>query len=148
MGIFSRLNDIINSNLNSILDRAEDPEKMIRLIIQEMEETLVEVRSSSARVIADKKDAQRRLGRLEAEAEDWEAKARLALEKGREDLARAALGEKQGLLDEIKIVEQEFNALDDHLAHLSEEIGQLQTKLNDAKAKQKPGQRMRDTLAG
>jgi len=110
---------------------------MIRLIIQEMEETLVEVRSSSARVIADKKDAQRRLGRLETEADDWEAKARLALEKGREDLARAALGEKQGLLDEIKIVQQEFHALDDHLAHLSEEIGQLQTKLNDAKAKQK-----------
>ena len=137
MGIFSRLSDIINSNLNSILDRAEDPEKMIRLIIQEMEETLVEVRSSSARVIADKKDALRRLSRLESEAEDWEAKARLALEKGREDLARAALGEKQGLLDEIKIVQQEFNALDDHLAHLSEEIGQLQTKLNDAKAKQK-----------
>ena len=137
MGIFSRLSDIINSNLNSILDRAEDPEKMIRLIIEEMEETLVEVRSSSARVIADKKDAQRRLGRLEAEADDWEAKARLALEKGREDLARAALGEKQGLLDETKIVQQEFNALDDHLAHLSEEIGQLQTKLNDAKAKQK-----------
>jgi len=137
MGIFSRLSDIINSNLNSILDRAEDPEKMIRLIIQEMEETLVEVRSSSARVIADKKDAQRRLGRLETEADDWEAKARLALEKGREDLARAALGEKQGLLDEIKIVQQEFHALDDHLAHLSEEIGQLQTKLNDAKAKQK-----------
>lgn len=137
MGIFSRLSDIINSNLNSILDRAEDPEKMIRLIIQEMEETLVEVRSSSARVIADKKDAQRRLDRLQAEAGDWEAKARLALEKGREDLARAALSEKQGLLDEIKVVEQEFNALDDHLAHLSEEIAQLQTKLNDAKAKQK-----------
>jgi phage shock protein A len=137
MGIFSRLSDIINSNLNSILDRAEDPEKMIRLIIQEMEETLVEVRSSSARVIADKKDAQRRLDRLEGEAEDWEKKARLALEKGREDLARAALAEKQGLLDEIKIVNQEFTALDDHLAHLSEEVGQLQTKLNDAKAKQK-----------
>ncbi|MDX1341486.1 MAG: phage shock protein PspA [Reinekea sp.] len=137
MGIFSRLSDIINSNLNAILDRAEDPEKMIRLIIQEMEETLVEVRSSSARVIADKKDAQRRLSRLEGEAEDWEAKARLALEKGREDLARAALAEKQGLLDETKVVKQEFHALDDHLAHLSEEIGQLQTKLNDAKAKQK-----------
>ncbi|EAR07843.1 phage shock protein PspA [Reinekea blandensis] len=137
MGIFSRLSDIINSNLNAILDRAEDPEKMIRLIIQEMEETLVEVRSSSARVIADKKDAQRRLDRLQSEADDWEGKARLALEKGREDLARAALSEKQGLLDEIKVVEQEFNALDDHLAHLSEEIAQLQTKLNDAKAKQK-----------
>jgi len=85
MGIFSRLSDIINSNLNSILDRAEDPEKMIRLIIQEMEETLVEVRSSSARVIADKKDAQRRLDRIQGEADDWEAKARLALEKQRED---------------------------------------------------------------
>lgn len=137
MGIFSRLSDIINSNLNAILDRAEDPEKMIRLIIQEMEETLVEVRSSSARVIADKKDAQRRLDRLHSEAEDWEAKARLALEKGREDLARAALSEKQALLDETKIVENEFAALDDHMAHLSEEIAQLQTKLNDAKAKQK-----------
>ncbi len=137
MGIFSRLSDIINSNLNALLDRAEDPEKMIRLIIQEMEETLVEVRSSSARVIADKKDAQRRLDRLQAEADDWEGKARLALEKGREDLARAALAEKQGLFDEISVVEQEFQALDEHLAHLSDEIGQLQAKLNDAKAKQK-----------
>lgn len=137
MGIFSRLSDIINSNLNALLDRAEDPQKMIRLIIQEMEETLVEVRSSSARVIADKKDAQRRLTRLQSEANEWEAKARLALEKGREDLARAALSEKQMMQDEVSIVEQEFNALDDHLAHLSDEIGQLQAKLNDAKAKQK-----------
>ncbi|MFT4675349.1 MAG: phage shock protein A [Reinekea sp.] len=137
MSIFSRLSDIINSNLNSILDRAEDPEKMIRLIIQEMEETLVEVRSSSARVIADKKDVQRRLGRLRNDADDWEAKARLAVEKNREDLARAALAEKQAITDEVTAVEQEFNALDDHLEHLGNEIGQLQLKLNDAKAKQK-----------
>ncbi|MFQ3229947.1 phage shock protein PspA [Reinekea sp.] len=137
MGIFSRLSDIINSNLNSLLDRAEDPEKMIRLIIQEMEETLVEVRSSSARVIADKKDAERRLGRLKAEAMDWETKARLALDKEREDLARAAIAEKQSIDDEVAVVEKEFVALDDHLAHLSEEVGQLQQKLNDAKAKQK-----------
>lgn len=137
MGIFSRLSDIINSNLNAILDRAEDPEKMIRLIIQEMEETLVEVRSSSARVIADKKDAHRRLNRLESEANDWEAKARLALEKGREDLARAALAEKQALQDEVALVKQEFESLEEHLSHLSDEISQLQTKLNDAKAKQK-----------
>ncbi len=137
MGIFSRLTDIVNSNLNSLLDRAEDPQKMIRLIIQEMEETLVEVRSSSARVIADKKEAQRRLERVRGEAEDWERKARLALEKGREDLARAALAEKQGLADEEAIINQEFKALDDHLHQLSEEIGALQQKLNDAKAKQK-----------
>lgn len=137
MGIFSRLSDIINSNLNSLLDRAEDPEKMIRLIIQEMEETLVEVRSSSARVIADKKDAYRRLDRLRTEAGDWEAKARLALEKGREDLARAALAEQQAIDQEVAVVEKEFTALDDHLAHLSEEISQLQAKLNDAKSKQK-----------
>jgi phage shock protein A len=137
MGIFSRLSDIINSNLNSLLDRAEDPEKMIRLIIQEMEETLVEVRSSSARVIADKKDAERRLGRLKSETKDWEAKARLALEKDREDLARAALAEKQAIEDEVAIVEKEFTSLDEHLVHLSEEVSQLQQKLNDAKAKQK-----------
>lgn len=137
MGIFSRLSDIINSNLNSMLDRAEDPKKMIRLIIQEMEETLVEVRSGSARVIADKKDAQRRLERLKNEAKDWESKARLALEKNRDDLARAALVEKQAILDEIVLVEQEFDALDNHLSHLSDEIGLLQAKLNDAKAKQK-----------
>ena len=137
MSIFSRLSDIINSNLNSILDRAEDPEKMIRLIIQEMEETLVEVRSSSARVIADKKDVQRRLGRLRNDADDWEAKARLAVGKNREDLARAALAEKRAITDEVTAVEQEFNALDDHLEHLGNEIGQLQLKLNDAKAKQK-----------
>ena len=137
MGIFSRFTDIINSNLNALLDRAEDPQKMIRLIIQEMEETLVEVRSSSARVIADRKDAERRLARVRKEVDDWEAKAKLALEKDREDLARAALAEKQSLVDEADILQRECAALDDHLSQLSEEIGQLQSKLNDAKAKQK-----------
>lgn len=137
MGIFSRFTDIINSNLNALLDRAEDPQKMIRLIIQEMEETLVEVRSSSARVIADRKDAERRLARVSKEIDDWEAKARLALSKEREDLARAALAEKQSLVDEAAILQRECEALDGHLTQLAEEIGQLQAKLNDAKAKQK-----------
>jgi len=137
MGIFSRFTDIINSNLNALLDRAEDPQKMIRLIIQEMEETLVEVRSSSARVIADRKEAERRLARVRKEVEDWENKAKLALEKDREDLARAALAEKQSLVDEADVLERECQALDDHLNQLAEEIGQLQSKLNDAKAKQK-----------
>ena len=137
MGIFSRFTDIINSNINALLDQAEDPQKMIRLIIQEMEETLVEVRSSCARIIADKKEASRRSLRLRKEAEEWEQKARLAIAKGREDLARAALAEKTATMEESQLVDQELEALDTHLDTLNSEVAQLQEKLDDARAKQK-----------
>ncbi len=137
MGIFSRMTDIINSNLNALLDSAEDPEKMIRLIIQEMEDTLVEVRSSSARVIADRRQAARRLEQVREEAANWEEKARLAISKGRDDLARAALQEKRELESDVRAVEEEMAATDEHVAHLNTEIAQLQQKLSDAKAKQK-----------
>ena len=137
MGIFSRLSDIVNSNINSILDRAEDPKKMIRLIIQEMEETLVEVRTSTARVIADKKSTLRKVEQMRQGAKQWEEKAKLALSKNREDLARAALLEKQSIEEELAGVDKELHAIDEHLVQLEEEVVKLQAKLSDAKAKQK-----------
>ena len=137
MGIFSRISDIVNSNLNALCDSAEDPEKMIRLIIQEMEDTLVEVRSASARVIAQQKTASRRRHRIAAEVTAWEDKAKLAVSKGRDDLAKAALQERRAVEDTLRVVEEELMASGEHIGQLNEEIGQLQQKLDDAKAKQK-----------
>jgi phage shock protein A len=137
MGVFSRFTDIINSNINSLLDKAEDPTKMVRLIIQEMEDTLVEVRSTSARTLADKKDLNRQIDRLQSQSDDWQAKAELALNKGREDLARAALIEKKKCSENAASMQDELNHVDDHIAKLQSEITQLQDKLADAKARQK-----------
>lgn len=136
MGIFSRLADIINSNLNSILDRAEDPEKIIRLVIQEMEDTLVEVRSTAAKTIAEKKEASRRLARLTEAQKEWEAKAELALSKGREDLAKGALVEKAKLAEAAGMLERELDELDAMLRQGEADIAKLESKLREAKAKQ------------
>ena len=131
MGIFSRISDIVNSNLNALCDSAEDPEKMIRLIIQEMEDTLVEVRSASARVIAEQKTASRRRDRIAAEVAGWEDKAKLAVSKGRDDLAKAALQERRAVEETLRIVEDELTFSGEHIGQLNEEIGQLQQKLDD-----------------
>jgi phage shock protein A len=137
MGIFSRLADIVNSNLNSILDRAEDPEKIIRLIIQEMEDTLVEVRSSAVRTIAERKEIERRVAALKREQEEWQRRAELAITKGREDLAKGALTAKARVAEALKSLETQLAQIVEALDKQHEDIATLQAKLVDAKAREK-----------
>jgi phage shock protein A len=133
MGIFSRTRDIIAANMTDMLDRAEDPAKMIRMIILEMEETLVEVRASAARTIADQKEMRRAIGKLEVAQASWTEKAALALSKDREDLAKAALVEKQKAADMAAQLEGEITELDDALQAAEDDIAKLQAKLQEAR---------------
>jgi len=136
MGIFSRTRDIIAANFTDLLDKAEDPAKMIRMIILEMEETLVEVRASAARTIADQKEMRRHISKLETLQESWTEKAELALSKGREDLAKAALVEKQKAADMATQLTGEITVLDEALRASEEDINKLQTKLREARTRQ------------
>lgn len=137
MGIFSRLGDIINSNLNAMLDRAEDPEKIVRLAIQEMEDTLVEVRQGAARSIAEKKNLTRKIAELETRQAEWEDKASFALDKDREDLARAALLAKDKGQETIDLLRQALIEVEESLSRSDDDLKKLQSKLEEAKAKQK-----------
>ena len=136
MGIFSRTRDIIAANFNDLLDKADDPSKMIRMIILEMEETLVEVRASAARTIADQKEMHRHVVKLDRLQEDWAEKAQLALSKDREDLARAALVERQKAGDMADQLRQEIAVLDDSLKAYEVDIDKLQTRLREARSRQ------------
>ncbi|HKJ18988.1 MAG TPA: phage shock protein PspA [Xanthomonadales bacterium] len=137
MGVFSRFSDIVNANINAVLEKAEDPEKIIRLMIQEMEDTLVEIRSAAAKCIADRKEHGRRISYLEQEQEEWAKRAELAIRRERDDLARAALAEKQAIADHVAQLKDEMEVLDNQLEKFNADITQLQSKLNDAKARQR-----------
>jgi len=136
MGIFSRTRDIIAANVTDLLDKAEDPAKMIRMIIMEMEETLVEVRASAARTIADQKEMGRQIGKLERLQDNWVEKAELALSKGRDDLAKAALFEKQKSAEMAEQLKTEIEVLNDALRAAENDIAKLQNKLREARARQ------------
>ncbi len=137
MGIFSRFSDIVNANINAVLEKAEDPEKIIRLMIQEMEDTLVEIRSAAARSIADSKENRRHIEFVEKEIAEWDRRAELALRREREDLARAALSEKQSMAEQISKLQHEGEILEAQLEKFNADITQLQSKLSDAKVRQR-----------
>lgn len=136
MGMFTRFTDIVNANINSMLDKAEHPEKMIRLIIQEMEETLVEVRSTAAKHIAEKKTLSRQIKSIEKSMAHWQEKAELAIEKGRDDLAKCALSEKHKSKEQLETLMEESAQLEEYLQHVQEDSQRLQDKLSEAKRRQ------------
>ncbi len=137
MSVFSRFRDIINSNINDLLDKVEDPEKMIRLMIQEMEDTLVELKSSCAGKMASRAEVAREKEYHQEKLERWEGRARLALEKGREDLAREALLEKKNCQNQIDILEKDLEHFEKLIEECKANILQLEEKLEEVRQKHK-----------
>lgn len=137
MGLISRMSDIVQANINAILDKAEDPQKIIKLLVEEMEETLVEVRGVAAKSLAEKTRLQRQLKKYQILGDSWQAKAQLAINKGREDLARSALGEKHHALKQLTAVQQELDDVNEEIGKLQEDSTKLQAKLTEARTKQK-----------
>jgi len=137
MGIFTRFRDIVSSNINSMLDRAEDPEKLIRLMIREMEDTLVELKAACAGVMAETKTVQRRMAEAGDRSRFWADKAKLAIDKGRDELAREALVEKRRHHERFAALEAESKQQSGLVAQYHEDIRQLEDKLKAARDKQR-----------
>jgi len=137
MSVFRRFSDILNSNVSAMLDKAENPEKLVRMIISEMEITLYDVRRESAKTIADKKDMERQVKNYQTEITSWQNRAEMALDKGRDDLAKQALAEKCRVEEAVEAQAKELSALEIALARLENDVTKLQGKLNEAVARKK-----------
>ena len=137
MGIFSRINDIVSANIVHMLDKAEDPEKMVRLMIQEMEDTLIEVKSSAAKLIADRKKLESEYETMEREMLAWQKKAEFAVDKGRDDLARGALSQKLRISEDSQSLQVQIKECDHSLGQLKDDIAVLNQKLEDARKRQR-----------
>lgn len=137
MGIFTRFRDIISSNINAMLDKAEDPEKLIKLMIREMEDTLVDIKASCAGVMANSKKIQRQMEQAQSRGEYWEEKAALAVNKGRDGLAREALVEKRRYTDRAEALNQELREHDTLVEQYQGDIRQLEDKLGTAREKER-----------
>lgn len=135
MGVFSRFMDIINSNINSLLDNAEDPQKMIKLMINEMEDTIIEIKTNCAAAIGSENTAKRKVAELESLIDRWQKRAELAISKGRDDLAREALLEKKKLTAELERLKEESDRYDALVKKYKQDIAQLEEKLASARAK-------------
>ncbi len=137
MGIFTRFRDIISSNINAMLDKAENPEKLIKLIIREIEDTLIELKAACAGVMASCKSLQRQKDQVEMQVGRWQDRATLAVNKNRDDLAREALLEKRRAIERCDELSKD---LEDHQALVTQyqdDIRQLQDKLDSARDKQR-----------
>ncbi|MCG6910435.1 MAG: phage shock protein PspA [Deltaproteobacteria bacterium] len=137
MGIFTRFRDIVSSNINAMLDRAEDPEKLIKLMIREIEDTLVEIKASCAGVIANRKKLGRRLEEADNREAYWQEMASLAVDKDRDDLAREALSERRRFAEMSAAMKKEMEELEEMVTHYQEDIRQLEDKLQNAREKQR-----------
>ncbi len=133
MGTVTRFRNVVSANLNSMIEKAEDPEKLLRVVVRDMEDTLTEARSVAAQCLAEKKRVTRRVEWLEMRELDWERKAEMAVDKDRDDLAKRALGERVRIADEVRALHKEQQALDERVHKVDDDISKLQFRLATAR---------------
>lgn len=137
MGIFSRITEIVNANINAMLDKAEDPEKMVKLMIHEMEDTLTEVKSAAAEVVADRLRLNRSIETQTRKANEWDSRAALALDRGREDLAREAVEQRMLCTKQIEALNSRLAEVEGLVTQYQGDISRLEEKLSSARTRQR-----------